>query len=214
VSETIDGPRARYRRQVRAEVLEHAWAQIAEAGASALSLKAIATGMGMTGPALYRYFAGRDELLTELILTAYADLADVIENAAAHSAATDPTARRATSPQQRLEDLAQALRRWALTNPQRYLLLYGTPVPGYDAPPEATALARRIFTPVHDAFTADGRGRRTRRSAPDAFTASVTFWTRLHGVLSLELAGHFTGMDIDPARLYASEAHSVITGGR
>ena len=215
MSETIDGPRARYRRQVRAEVIEHAWAQIADAGASALSLKAIAAGMGMTGPALYRYFAGRDELLTELILTAYADLADAVENAATHSAATQSASDRSgASAQQRLEDLAAALRRWALANPQRYLLLYGTPVPGYDAPPEATALARRIFTPVLEACTAAGRGRGAPRTAPDAFTASVTFWTRLHGVLSLELAGHLIGMDVDPALLYANEARSVITGTR
>jgi AcrR family transcriptional regulator len=201
----IDGPRARYRRQVRAEVLDHAWAQIADAGASALSLKAIAGRMGMTGPALYRYFASRDELLTELILTAYADLAEAVEGAADQGAA----------PERRVEALASTLRRWALANPQRYLLLYGTPVPGYSAPPEATALARRIFAPVQEAF-ADvavvvGSGSR-RKGRADAFSRSVTFWTRLHGVLSLELAGHFTGMDVDPGRLYESEVRSVVTG--
>lgn len=201
MTETIDSPRARYRRQVRAEVMDHAWTQIADAGASALSLKAIATQMGMTGPALYRYFASRDDLLTELILTAYADLAHAVESATGQDA----------SPVQRLEDLAAALRRWALANPQRYLLLYGTPVPGYSAPPEATALAKRIFAPVQEAFTATIAGAR-RKNHPDAFTKSVTFWTRLHGVLSLELAGHFTGMNVDPGQLYKNETRSVITG--
>lgn len=58
-------PRERYRSQVRAEIKEHAREQIATAGASALSLSAIAKRMGMSGPALYRYFAGRDELITD-----------------------------------------------------------------------------------------------------------------------------------------------------
>ncbi|CAM5618965.1 TetR/AcrR family transcriptional regulator [Streptomyces violaceorubidus] len=44
-------PRERYRTQVRAEIKEHAWEQIATAGASALSLNAIAKRMGMSGPA-------------------------------------------------------------------------------------------------------------------------------------------------------------------
>jgi AcrR family transcriptional regulator len=50
-------PRQRYRAQVQEEIKQHAWEQIASAGASALSLNAIAKQMGMSGPALYRYFA-------------------------------------------------------------------------------------------------------------------------------------------------------------
>ncbi|WP_143676258.1 TetR/AcrR family transcriptional regulator, partial [Streptomyces milbemycinicus] len=71
-------PRERYRAQVRMEVKKRAWEQIATAGASALSLNAIAKQMGMSGPALYRYFASRDELITELIRDAYRSLADTI----------------------------------------------------------------------------------------------------------------------------------------
>jgi AcrR family transcriptional regulator len=200
VPETVDSPRVRYRRQVRAEVLDHAWLQIATAGVSALSLKAIAAELGLTGPALYRYFASRDELLTELILTAYADLAQVAEACVDHR----------QTPVRQLEGLAVELRHWALARPQRYLLLYGTPVPGYRAPPEATALAGRIFAPVHAAVRALGDGQREQQG--DAYLRSVTFWTRLHGVLSLELAGHFSGMDLDPEALYRNEIQSVITG--
>lgn len=44
-----DTPRERYRAQVRAEITQRAWEQIATAGASALSLNAIAKQMGMSG---------------------------------------------------------------------------------------------------------------------------------------------------------------------
>ena len=175
-------PRARYREQVRSEVQAHAWEQIAEAGAAGLSLKAIAKHMGMTAPALYRYFAGRDELLTGMILSAYEELAEVVEAAASGGR----------------PGMATALRRWALANPQRYLLLYGTPVPGYSAPPEATVLAKRIFAPVLASFPADPTQER-----------SLSFWTRLHGVLSLELAGHFAGMGVDTDALFAREVRSL-----
>lgn len=39
---------------------------------------------------------------------------------------------------------------------------------------------------------------------------ALTFWTRLHGVLSLELAGHFTGMGFDPAQLFAAELDGLL----
>jgi hypothetical protein len=44
---------------------------------------------------------------------------------------------------------------------------------------------------------------------PSALRHALTVWTRLHGVLSLELTGHFTGMGFDPAQLYAAEIDSL-----
>jgi AcrR family transcriptional regulator len=133
-------PRERYRAQVREEVKTHAWEQIATAGASALSLNAIAKQMGMSGPALYRYYANRDELITDLVRDAYRSLADAFHTGA--RADTD------------LADLAQVLRRWALDDPQRYLLVYGTPVPGYQAPEDTTRIASEIMAVLLDACTA------------------------------------------------------------
>lgn len=205
-------PRQRYRAQVREDIKKHAWEQIAAAGASALSLNAIAKQIGMSGPALYRYFANRDELITELIKDAYRSLADTFRARA--EAGTD------------LGDLAHALRRWALDDPQRYFLLYGTPVPGYRAPDDTTRIASQIMTVLLDACAA-GQSPATRPSplqthldehrdraaphpaTPPALHRALTFWTRLHGVLSLELAGHFTGMDFDPAHLYTAEAEAL-----
>lgn len=45
---------------------------------------------------------------------------------------------------------------------------------------------------------------------PEALHRFLTFWTRLHGVLSLELAGHFAGMDLDPALLFAAELEDLL----
>ncbi|MFC9506249.1 TetR/AcrR family transcriptional regulator [Streptomyces sp. NPDC057002] len=204
-------PRERYRAQVRTEVKEHAWEQIATAGASALSLNAIAKRMGMSGPALYRYFAGRDELITELVADAYRSLADTFR--AASEAGADVAA------------LGHALRGWALEDPQRYLLIYGTPVPGYHAPDDVTAISSEIMATLLDACAAlppdspatpldahleDHRDWAGGHPAPPAaLRRALAFWTRLHGALSLELAGHFRGMGIDPAQLFAAELDEV-----
>ncbi|WP_189317243.1 TetR/AcrR family transcriptional regulator [Streptomyces brasiliensis] len=216
MARTTPSPRDRYRAQVRAEIKEHAWEQIASAGASALSLNAIARRMGMTGPALYRYFGSRDELITELVMDAYRSLADTFRAAAADGAD--------------LAGLAHAMRRWALGDPQRYFLIYGTPVPGYHAPDDATAIAAEIMATLLDACagipeTADLP--QAAETALDAHLAehrqwdgghrapapvlrrALTFWTRLHGVLSLELAGHFTGMGFDAAQLFSAEVDGL-----
>ncbi|WP_345557847.1 TetR/AcrR family transcriptional regulator [Nonomuraea rosea] len=205
-------PRERYRAQVRAEIKEHAWEQIATAGASALSLNAIAKRLGMSGPALYRYYASRDELITELIRDAYQSLAT--------------TVRAAAEPGPDVAALAQALRRWALDDPQRYLLIYGTPVPGYHAPDDITAISASIMATLLDAFAAlPSGGPATPLDAhlgehrewagdhpapPAVLRRALTLWTRLHGVLSLELAGHFAGMTIDPAQLFTAEVDDLL----
>lgn len=205
-------PRERYRTQVRAEVKEHAWEQIATAGASALSLNAIAKQMGMSGPALYRYFAGRDELITELIRDAYRSLADTVRAAAAEGAG--------------LAALAHVLRDWALAHPQRYLLIYGTPVPGYHAPEDITGISGEIMSTLLDAcaellpdspatpFGAYLEGHRDwaqgHPAPPAALHLAVSFWTRMHGVLSLELSGHFSGMGFDAAELFAAELDDLL----
>ncbi|MFD3442578.1 TetR/AcrR family transcriptional regulator [Streptomyces sp. NPDC058685] len=205
-------PRERYRTQVRAEITERAWEQIATAGASALSLNAIAKQMGMSGPALYRYFAGRDDLITELVREAYRSLADTLR--AASDAGAD------------LAGLAHSLRSWALADPQRYFLIYGTPIPGYHAPEDITAISSEIMTTLVDAcaaLAADDAGTSFaghledhrdwaagHPAPPGALHRFLTLWTRLHGVLSLELAGQFAGMDFDPALLFAAELDELL----
>ncbi|WP_394616046.1 TetR/AcrR family transcriptional regulator [Lentzea sp. JNUCC 0626] len=199
-------PRERYRTQVRDEVKRHAWEQIAANGVTALSLNAIAKEMGMSGPALYRYFAGRDELITELIRDAYRSLAD--------------TVRAAQGLGVTVVGLASVIRGWAIADPQRYLLIYGTPVPGYRAPDEITAISNEILAVLLEVC---GDGSQDPKSPFDAFLQmkngwagalpapsptvhrALSFWTRTQGVLSLELAGHFAPMGIDVELLLAEE---------
>ena len=212
--------RARYRAATREEAKEIALRQLASGGPEAISLNAIGKAMGTSGPALYRYFAGRDALLTELIIDAYRDLATTIEDAAGHGDAA--------APSDKLRALAAAIRAWALAHPHRYLLLYGTPVPGYVAPAGTVSLARRILSPFLAAIAALPRiPTSSSGSALDAQLAAwaehtgqgidgpvlrrgLVVWTRLHGAISLEVEGHFDGMGFDPSLLYDIEVDALL----
>ncbi|MER6669486.1 TetR/AcrR family transcriptional regulator [Amycolatopsis japonica] len=181
----METSRERYRAQVRAEIKRHAWEQLATTGVSALSLNAIAKHVGMSGPALYRYFPSRDDLITDLVRDAYRSLADAVQVAGS------------------VTEVAYAIREWALADPQRYLFVYGTPIPGYHAPGDTTEISDEIMAVLLRAYATEPDGGR-------AFRRAVTFWTRVHGVLSLELAGHFAGMGFDPALLFAAEVDGLL----
>lgn len=208
--------REQYREDTRRDAKRIAMAQLAISGAAGVSVNAIAKEMGLTGPALYRYFAGRDALLGELIADGYADLARTLERTA------ELAARRA--PRARLREMADAFRAWALDEPQRYLLLFGSPVPGFQAPAHTVDLAQRTLTvfaevlaeiPETSSHPALERqfgiwiGKRGTNVPPAALKRAVIGWTRMHGVLSLEVEGHFEMMGIDPALLFKAEVDAL-----
>ena len=124
------GRRASRRAAVESELLEVAWRHLAEHGAAALSVRAVARDLGLTPSALFRYVSGRDELLTRLIVAGYESLGDHVLAAHAEVPREDVRARWRT--------LASATRQWALAHPNQWALLYGSPVPDYQAPGEQT----------------------------------------------------------------------------
>jgi AcrR family transcriptional regulator len=205
--------RQRYRTQVRDEVKRAALRQLAGGGPQALSINAIAKELGVSGPALYRYFAGRDELLTELVVDAYDDLAGAVGEAAAGT--------RGRAARDRLRAFARAYREWAMAHPHRYGLLFAEPVPGYDAHAERLVEASRgamnVLVDILDDGDTDipsaalagelerwARSRAIDVSAPVALRA-VQVWVRLHGFVSLEIGGNFASMHLDPDKLFRAE---------
>ncbi|HIY24270.1 MAG TPA: TetR/AcrR family transcriptional regulator [Candidatus Brachybacterium merdigallinarum] len=145
------GPRARARERTMRRIIELGNEQLREHGPEGLSLREVARGLGMVSSAVYRYVASRDELLTLLLVDAYTDLADTVD-AALEAAAAD------AAPAVRFTVLAQALRTWALAQPTRWSLLYGTPVRGYAAPAETTTgPGTRVMTRLVEIAAAAGR---------------------------------------------------------
>ena len=127
-------PREKARIHTMFEIRRLAWEHLETEGAAALSLRAIARDLGMVSSAIYRYVPSRDDLLTMLITQGYRDLADAVEldlEALPHV----PTALLGRA---QWLTISQSMRAWALHRPAAWSLLYGSPVPGYAAPAEAT----------------------------------------------------------------------------
>lgn len=128
--------RERTRAEITRQILDAARRHLATEGASGLSLRAIARELGASSSAVYRYVASRDDLLTRLIVAAYDALGAAAETAEAAVARDDLAGRWSAA--------CAAVRGWALANPNEYALIYGTPVPGYTAPPATIAPAARV----------------------------------------------------------------------
>jgi AcrR family transcriptional regulator len=219
-SRTGTGPRDRFRAQVRQEAKAAALQQLATGGPEALSLNAIAKHLGMTGPALYRYFASRDSLLTDLVVDAYGELAATLAHAA------DGTTGDATA---RLTAVARAYRTWALAEPHRYRLLFRAPLSGYDAQAthlvEAAQPAMNVVLNVAvaltrpealvpgsagDQFQAWMKDRGVEHVPAAVASRTTLLWAHLHGLVSLEIEGNFSSMGIDPAPLYTADLEDFV----
>ncbi|QMU69397.1 TetR/AcrR family transcriptional regulator [Streptacidiphilus sp. P02-A3a] len=209
----IKTARERAREELTREIKAEARKQLAVEGAQRLSLRAVARELGMVSSALYRYFPSRDDLLTALIIDAYDSLGEQVEAAVAEVPPADVRARWVA--------LCHAARAWALTSPHEYALVYGSPVPGYVAPPETVVPASRVPL-LLIAMVGDSVGRFELEAAPRPLrgvlaqqmadlaaqlspdlppvllTRGIAAWTQLFGMISFELFGQFVG-SADPA---------------
>jgi AcrR family transcriptional regulator len=189
---------------------------------------------------MYRYYDGRDALLTDLLVDAYSDLADAVAHAAGlPPAGSDgdpaPDADVLTSdpgvpdPAGALLAAIEAYRAWAVANPSRFLLIFGTPVPGYSAPADGPTVAanrrmgRTFFTlgalawrgHPDSAAAAPARPPTSQEQAlldqlralcadlpASAVPSMVAGWALWHGLVTLEITGQLHWAYPDAAAYY------------
>ena len=217
--------RERLRAEALTEIKRLGMGQVAEGGPSALSLNAIAKQMGMSGPAIYRYFASRDDLLAALVVDAYEDLASALRKA------LEQAARR--TPEHRVRAVANAYRAWALEHAGTYPLLLTGGLARGEQPLEIAAASQGAMEPLLAALRdlppgGDGPSARlpsrlaaqlTRwardRGADDQLPPwllrlAVVTWQRMHGHIELELEGVHAAMGLSSDALYRTEVDAII----
>jgi AcrR family transcriptional regulator len=222
----VVGKRQESREQIEARIVELGRRQLVERGAAGLSVRAIARDLGMVSSAVYRYVSSRDELLTLLLVDAYSDLADAVDRA------------RETVADVWSDDviaIARAVRRWAVAHPAGWALLYGSPVPGYHAPPERTVAAgTRVVGAFFDAIAAGiatGDIRLTNDVAPQPMSSDFErirqefgfpgddrvvakcflLWSGVLGAISLEVFGQYgTDTLTDPSAVFDTQLRLLV----
>ena len=220
------GKRQASRERIEAAIVDVGRRHLVTEGAAGLSLRAIARELGMVSSAVYRYVASRDDLLTLLLVNSYSDLADTARRA--RDAAAD-------SWQGQILAIASAVRRWAVAEPARWALLYGSPVPGYHAPAATTvgpgtrvvgmlfeAVGRGVEAgdietsevPAPQPLSSDYAAIRSEfgfRGDDSVVTKCFALWAGLVGAVSLEVFGQY-GADTltDPAAAFEAQVRLLV----
>jgi AcrR family transcriptional regulator len=206
-------------------IKETAWKQIAEFGAPALSLRAIGRELKITAPAIYNYFPDRDALVTALIIDAFTSFGDwQLEGRDSVPETNLPG---------RMSAIGLAYRDWAHTFPQRYQLIFGTPIPGYEGPidkifsssarslsalvsvVEGLRVAGKLnvdsFPKVKPEYKVSFDAWKTYGGNADILSLSVAMliWARVHGIVSLEIQGNLPPFGTKGDALYLYELNSI-----
>jgi AcrR family transcriptional regulator len=214
--------RDRQRTATVAEIKESARRLLVTGGPAAISLRAIARDMGMTAPAIYRYFESLDALVLVIVTDLFEELRSSVEQIAAAHAGDDPLTR--------VAHMARGFRRWSLDHPAEFALMFGSPVPGVtqfaalcgpanSGSPVNDAGARfgETFFTVLDEFHRAHPIQVTLPDLPDQvfqpyvemfgdrFPMPVVYlfisaWTRLYGIVAMEVFGHlqWAVTDVEP----------------
>ncbi|NUS95276.1 MAG: TetR/AcrR family transcriptional regulator [Nocardia sp.] len=220
--------RERLRVETTREIKATALRLLAQGGPDAIALRAIAREMGMTAGAVYGYYATRDELISTLIADVYTAVVDRLEAARDRVAADDPGAR--------IIAWGEAVREWAVERPAEFRLVYGDPVPGYQAPPGGPAAEAELRACTGlVGLTAAVWSRRPDRAAdtgfewadfapelaahvradfpelpPGGLALALRMWGRMHGLVALEVYGHLRLPSADPGKLFRAEMRELV----
>jgi AcrR family transcriptional regulator len=122
--------RDRVRAATTQEILQTARKLLVEEGPSAISLRAIAREMGMTAPALYRYFGSHEALLQAVVGSIFGDLADHVRTAI--HVTDGPGLTEAELMAAKLMAGCREFRAWALNHVPEFEMIFGNRLPGID----------------------------------------------------------------------------------
>ncbi len=218
MEQTAIDRRQRQREATRAEIRQTARQLLVESGPEAMSVSAIARRMGLSGPAIYRYYGSHEALIGAVIADLFKELTQAIEQARDTS---DPS-----SPGHRLLAMSRGLRAWARGRTVEFRLLFAAPIPEANRRAdserqqageqfdqvflhEVEALwAERPF-PVPDLDQLEPKlqsqvlaytERKQTTLPPAAVQVFLTCWTRLYGLLVMEALDQlaFAYTDTDP----------------
>jgi len=195
------------------EIKQTALARMRAEGTVAVRLSDVARDMRMSAPGLYRYFDGREGLLTALIVDALTDLAERVERSRDAVPAGDIGGR--------FLSIARAYREWALADREGFTLVFGPALSGFtkghqthadgeaDGPDKAAALRAMegLRSLAREADVAGTRrppaltelppiliealcDERLHGADPPTELAMVHCWASLHGFVTLEANGN------------------------
>ena len=167
---------ARTRDEQGQRILEVASELLSTEGASALSVRRIATAAGCSTMGLYSRFGGKDGVVDELFAEGFERLTEAMGS---KPLTDDPLAD--------LRGCAECYRDTALANATHYMVMFGGAVPGFKPSDSSHLLAHQAF----DGLVAQVRRCTDAELFSDRSPEMIAevLWGSIHGLIMLEVIG-------------------------
>ena len=153
-------------------------------GDTAISLRALAKGLGVSAPALYRHFADRESLLAALAVTGFEELRDRL-------LAVDQQV-----PRRALIDIGLVYVAFAQDEPNLYRLMFGGRVLPKDAHPRLDQAGHGAFHVLQDTIDRAQQAGYLKPMPLAIMTAAA--WSLVHGLAQLTIDGHLPAANAEP----------------
>lgn len=171
------------RELMRGEILTAAQHIIRTQGMDALSLRALAKAVGVTAPALYEYFPGKDAILRALFVQGTGLMLASMDQLIAESPPGLPT----------LLAVLQGYRDFARVEPDYFQLLFGTVDPALALTPDEYAGMENIFERFIGVIASSIELGELRPAPCDILGCSL--WALIHGMAQLETESFLASKD-------------------
>ncbi len=223
--------RERLRTETEREIRQAARALLVERGRDAVTLRAIARELGITAPALYRYYDSHDALLRQLCDDICQDMAATLH--------TDLAADTSGQVGCQVRAVCHSFRRWALAHPQEFALVFASPRDPLGADQfgsvflqlaggliASNLVATHADDPVPEALhedlarfqqvLIDAVGEHGVTVGDDVLNLGkiyhvVQSWVRLYGHVALEVFGRFPFAVTNPGPMFDSMIDQLLT---
>jgi AcrR family transcriptional regulator len=172
----------RQKGEVKASILQAAWQLVEKEGWQSLSIRKIADAIEYSAPVIYDHFANKEAILLEFTKRGFQQLNEQLLKARD----------KFKNPEQQIEAIAYAYWKFAFNHKEYYQLMYGLGMPGCEAVkqiPELAAFSEIILAPVRDML------KKSKNADADPYLKLHTFWSTLHGLISINMMGKHDNKD-------------------
>ena len=172
----ISERRVRQKEEVRTAILDTAWDLVEKQGWQALSIRKIAEAIEYSAPVIYDHFESKEALLSEFTIRGFRLLNGELRKARGQF----------TDPGRQLEAMAYAYWHFAFNNKAYYQVMYGLGMPSCETVqkiPELNVLSELMIGSIKELIAETGN------KEADAYLKLHTFWSMLHGLISINMMG-------------------------
>ncbi|PRY15689.1 TetR family transcriptional regulator [Pontibacter ummariensis] len=172
----------RHKAEVRTSILEAAWQLVLQEGWQALSIRKIAEAIEYSVPVIYDHFANKEAILLELTKQGFQKLNAQLIKAQEGAGSTE----------EKIAAMAYAYWKFAFENKAYYQVMYGLGIPSCETVNQISELSTfsgLILAPIKDLIAAGSN------PETDPFLKLHTFWSMLHGLISINMMGSGEGKE-------------------